>query len=70
MTVDTEATKYIGLTIDWEYKNRKAHLHMPGYLEKAFTTFKHDAPEKNPELTTPAHDTPIRSKDTVRQGRR
>jgi len=47
MTVDTEATQYIGLTIDWDYKNRKAHIHMPGYLEKAFTRFKHEAPEKS-----------------------
>ena len=46
MTVDTEATKYIGLTIDWDYTNQKAHIHMPGYLEKAFTRFKHEAPEK------------------------
>jgi hypothetical protein len=46
MTVDTAATKYIGLTIEWDYKNRKAHIHMPGYLEKAFIRFKHEAPEK------------------------
>jgi hypothetical protein len=30
MTVDKEATKYIGLTIEWDYENRKAHFHMPG----------------------------------------
>ncbi len=47
MTVDTEATKYIGLTIEWDYKNQKAHIHMLGYLEKAFMRFKHEAPEKN-----------------------
>ncbi len=41
MTVDKEATKYIGLTIKWEYKKQKAHIHMPGYLQKAFTRFKH-----------------------------
>ncbi len=46
MTVDNEAMKYIGLTIKWDYENRKAHIHMPGYLEKAFTRFKHEAPEK------------------------
>ena len=46
ITVDTEATKYIGLTIDWDYKNRKAHIHMPGYLDKALVQFKHEAPGK------------------------
>jgi hypothetical protein len=33
MMVDNDATKYIGLTIEWDYKNRKAHIHMPGYLQ-------------------------------------
>ncbi len=46
MTVDEEATKYIGLTIQWEYKKRKAHIHVPGYLQKAFTRFKHKMPVK------------------------
>jgi hypothetical protein len=42
MTVDEEATKYIGLTVEWEYKKQKAHNHMPGYLPKAFIKFKHE----------------------------
>ncbi len=46
MTVDEEATKYIGLTIEWEYKKQKAHIHMPGYLQKAFTRFNHKMPVK------------------------
>ena len=44
MTVDEEATKYIGLTIQWDYTNRKAHIHMPGYLDKAFVRFNHKKP--------------------------
>ncbi len=46
MTVDEEATKYIGLTIKWDYTNRKAHIHMPGYLDKAFVRYKHEKPMK------------------------
>ena len=46
MTVDEEATKYIGLTIKWDYINRKAHIHMPGYLDKAFVRFNHKKPMK------------------------
>jgi hypothetical protein len=57
MTVDNKATKYIGLTIEWDYDNWKAHLYMPGYLEKAFMRFKHEAPEKIQNLPYP-HVTP------------
>jgi hypothetical protein len=46
MTVDEEATKYIGLTIQWDYINRKVHTHMPGYLDKAFIRFNHEKPMK------------------------
>jgi hypothetical protein len=46
MTVDWQATKYIGLTIEWDYTTRKANIHMPGYLEKAFVRFKHQTPDK------------------------
>jgi hypothetical protein len=34
ITVDWDATKYIGLIIEWDYKNRKVYVHMPGYLSK------------------------------------
>ena len=46
ITVDREATKYIGLTIEWDYDNGKVHIHMPGYLDKAMTRFKHQIPLK------------------------
>ncbi len=31
ITVDRKATKYIGLTIEWDYENGKVHMYMPGY---------------------------------------
>ncbi len=46
ITVDKEATKYIGLTIEWDYANGKVHTHMPGYLPKVMTRFKHETPNK------------------------
>ncbi len=46
MRVDKEATRYIGLTIEWDYTNQKAHIHMSGYLQKALIKFKHDMPNK------------------------
>jgi hypothetical protein len=46
ITVDRDATKYIGLTIEWDYQNGKVHIHMPGYLDKAMTRFNHKPPLK------------------------
>ena len=37
---DWDATKYIGLTIDWDYAKRKVYIHMPGYLAKALHNSK------------------------------
>jgi hypothetical protein len=37
--------KCIGLTIEWDYKNRKVYAHMLGYLSKALLQFKHDVPK-------------------------
>jgi hypothetical protein len=46
ITVDTDAAKYIGLTIEWDYENEKDHLPMPGYLAKVMIRFKHETPNK------------------------
>ncbi len=46
ITIDWGATKYIGLTIDWDYNKGQVHVHMPGYLDKVFLKFKHVAPSK------------------------
>jgi hypothetical protein len=46
ITVDREATKYIGLNIEWDYENSKLHIYMPGYLAKMMTRFKHETPTK------------------------
>jgi hypothetical protein len=46
ITVDRDATKYIGLTIEWDYQDGKVHIHMPGYLDKAMTRFNHKPPLK------------------------
>jgi hypothetical protein len=46
ITVDWDASKYIGLTIKWDYKNGKVHMHMPGYIEKTLKRLKHVNPSK------------------------
>ena len=35
ITEDWTGTKYIGLTLDWDYSRGKVHLSMLGYINKA-----------------------------------
>jgi hypothetical protein len=46
ITIDWGGTKYIGLTIDWDYNKGQVHVHMPGYLDKVVLKFKHFASSK------------------------
>ncbi len=46
VTEDWTGTKYLGLTVIWDYENCKVHLWMPGYIKKASLRFKHDKPKK------------------------
>ena len=39
-------TRYIGITLDWDYEKRQVHLTMPGYVAKALKQFQHDKPQK------------------------
>eukprot|EP00804_Cyclotella_cryptica_P030137 CCRYP_009543-RA/>CCRYP_009543-RA protein AED:0.35 eAED:0.35 QI:0/0/0/1/0/0/2/0/428 len=43
-SADWSGKRYIGITIDWDYANRKVHLSMPGYKEKALKQFQHHKP--------------------------
>ncbi len=45
-TDDWTGTKYLGLTIEWDYDNGQVHLWMPGYVSKALLQFNHKKPEK------------------------
>jgi hypothetical protein len=45
-TEDWTGTKYLGLTIEWDYENRQVHLWMPGYVSKALLRFDHKKSEK------------------------
>jgi hypothetical protein len=46
ITVDKEGTRFIGLTLDWDYAKREVHVLMPGYVKKALVRFKHRPPAK------------------------
>jgi hypothetical protein len=43
---DWNATLYCGITVDWDYTQRKAYLSMPGYIHNALTELQHPPPTK------------------------
>jgi hypothetical protein len=42
LTCDWTGQRYIGITLDWDYKQRQVHLSMPGYVKKALKQFRHE----------------------------
>ena len=46
ISMDWNGRRYIGLTPQWDYRNRLVHLSMPGYCEKAGQRFQHPKPNK------------------------
>jgi hypothetical protein len=41
ITTDWDATKYCGITLDWDYENRTVDLSMPNYVSDALHHFQH-----------------------------
>jgi hypothetical protein len=39
LTCNCTGNWYIGITLDWDYKQRQVHLSMPGYVKKAQKQF-------------------------------
>ncbi len=58
-TIDTdwEGTQYLRLTLDWDYKKRRVHLSMPGYIKNALIRFNHELLNK-PQLQSHPHTLP------------
>ncbi len=42
LTCDWTGQRYIGITLNWDYKQRQVHLSMPGYVKKALKQFHHE----------------------------
>jgi hypothetical protein len=40
LTCDWTGTRYIGITLDWDYNKRQVHLSMPNYVKKALKQFQ------------------------------
>ena len=43
---DWKGTKFIGLTLEWDYSGRKVHISMPGYAKDALVRFRHERPKQ------------------------
>jgi hypothetical protein len=48
VTTDWTASKFLGLTLDWDYEGKTVDLSMPGYIANALHKFQHPLP-KRPE---------------------
>jgi hypothetical protein len=53
IAIDWTGTKYIGLTFDWDYPNRRVHLSMPKYIDKAVERFQVEIPKKRQDSPHP-----------------
>ncbi len=52
VTVDLEGKEFVKIQLDWDYENRKFHLSMTLYLQKALRQF-------NNIVLTQCHDSPL-----------
>jgi hypothetical protein len=53
VTVDKEGQEYVRIELDWDYENRKVHLSMQPYLQKALRQFNNVVPSKRQDSPYP-----------------
>ena len=46
ITVDWNGSKYVGINLDWNYKDRTLDTSVPGYVQSKLNQFGHSAPKK------------------------
>jgi Reverse transcriptase (RNA-dependent DNA polymerase) len=63
--VDWEAKLYCGITTEWDYRNRRVTLSMPGYVETFLREINHPHPTR-PQSASPIPTHPIRKRSTTR----
>ena len=44
VSTDWEGSRYVGLTLDWDYTARTCDISMPGYIARALQRFQHPTP--------------------------
>ena len=47
ITEEWDGTRFIGITLDWDYRQRKVHPSIPGHTEESLKQFNHKKPKKN-----------------------
>ena len=53
-THNLKGSKYVGITLNWDYDGRKVHLSMTGYIGKAVICFGHKIPTKRQDSPYPS----------------
>ena len=56
LSTDWTGNQYIGITLNWDYKNHKVQLSMPGYVAKALKQFQHKQPSDQQHALKPIKD--------------
>jgi hypothetical protein len=46
LTEDWSGTLYCGITLDWDYENRRLDISMPGFIDKLLAQLEHGKPHK------------------------
>ena len=57
ITVDWSGSKYVGISLKWDYKNRVLDTSVPGFVRDKLVRFQHSAPSKPQHA--PAKSIPI-----------
>ena len=47
VTTEWDGKRYIGITLEWDYKQQQVHHSMPGYVQKALQQFRHELKSGN-----------------------
>ena len=66
VTTEWEGKRYIGITLDWDYKRLQVHLSMPNYVKKALKQFKHELKRKQDAPYLPCSPHQIWRQETIR----
>ena len=53
VSMDWSGKKYVGLTLNWDYKRRRVTLSMPGYVQNALWEFQHPVPKRGQDAPHP-----------------
>ena len=68
VTVDWKGELFLGIKLEWDYKNRTLDTHVPGFVQKALHKYQHPTPKKPHHA--PAKAAPIQYRAKIQQTER